>query len=525
MNKAVRAVLASDSGLALAVLAWLAATAWARPLMLPDEGRYVGVAWEMMRSGDWLTPTLNALPYFHKPPLFYWITAASMSLFGTSEWAARAAPLLGAWIGALALYGFVRRWAGQRLAKFSLIALLAQPLFYGGAQFANLDMLVAGLITLTIVLFAHATLSAEAGQPYRRALAAAYVAAALAVLAKGLIGVVIPGLVIGAWWLVRRRWSALRMLLWWPGIALFVLVAAPWFVAMQLRFAEFFHYFFVVQHFQRFADKGFNNAEPFWFYFALLFVMSLPWLPWLVRLMTRGHLNDVRQSPTRLLMLLWLGVVILFFSWPQSKLVGYVMPAMPALAFLIADGYLTFASSSIWSRPTWAAGTGLGVALGLATVAWLSIHPLQSSRKVAAALVAQRSPSDPVVMLGAYVFDIPFYAKLGNPVQVVDDWADPEIRQGDNWRRELADAGDFYKLHAAPVLISKDSFKSLLCTAPTTWLISSEDSAALYVSMLKQAVLIKAAGRLKLWRVDRAALASGARPVCPRAPAGAASAL
>jgi len=88
---------------------WLAATAWLRPLTLPDEGRYVGVAWEMLRSGDWLTPTLNGLPFFHKPPLFYWLTAGSMALFGAHEAAARVAPWLGAWGGGLALYLFLRR--------------------------------------------------------------------------------------------------------------------------------------------------------------------------------------------------------------------------------------------------------------------------------------------------------------------------------------------------------------------------------------------------------------------------------
>ena len=85
---------------------WLAATLWMRPLALPDEGRYGGVPWEMLRSGNWLVPTLDGLPYFHKPPLFYWISAAAMSLFGTTEWAARVAPFLGGVAACAALYGF-----------------------------------------------------------------------------------------------------------------------------------------------------------------------------------------------------------------------------------------------------------------------------------------------------------------------------------------------------------------------------------------------------------------------------------
>ena len=153
---------------ALMTLAWLAATAWMRPLALPDEGRYVGVAWEMLRSGDWLTPTLDGLPFFHKPPLFYWITAGSLSLFGPTAWAGRVAPMLGAWIGAFSLFLFVRRWWGERAAGLALMALLAQPLWFVSAQYANLDMLVAGCITATILALAHAALCVEQERQMRR---------------------------------------------------------------------------------------------------------------------------------------------------------------------------------------------------------------------------------------------------------------------------------------------------------------------------------------------------------------------
>src|SRR4051812_25795719 len=152
---------------------WLVATAWARPLMLPDEGRYVGVAWEMLRSGDWLTPSLDGLPYFHKPPLFYWLTAGALRLFGLHDGVARVAPLFGAWLGALALWLFSRRWGGVRSARWVLVALLVQPMFFLGGQFANLDMLVAGCIPATTVMVADALLCAERGRPFRRTLAAA----------------------------------------------------------------------------------------------------------------------------------------------------------------------------------------------------------------------------------------------------------------------------------------------------------------------------------------------------------------
>ena len=507
----------ADLAIAALVFAWLAATAWARLLMLPDEGRYVGVAWEMMRSGDWLVPTLNGLPYFHKPPLFYWITAASMSLFGLNEWAARAAPLLGAWIGALSLYFFVRRWTDRRTANLTLVALLAQPLFFGGAQFANLDMLVAGCITATIVLLAHAALCVERDLPCRTALGAAYAAAAFGVLAKGLIGLVIPALAVGAWLLVRRRWRVLLALSWWPGVMLFLIVAAPWFVAMQLRFADFFHYFFVVQHFQRFAAGGFNNVQPFWFYAAVLITSSLPWLPWLPWLsrlpIRQRYLSDPARGPVRLLMLLWVLMVVVFFSLPKSKLVGYIFPAVPPLAFLLAEGFALMASPSARSRNLWAVSTGAAAALGLGVVIWLSVVPARSSQEVALALKAHRGPGDAVVMLNEYLFDVPFYAELGAPVKVVDDWASGEIQHRDNWRKELADAARFDVARATHTLIAPLALPALLCDASVTWVIGSENMIEHY-PFLKAAQERASRRGTTLWRLDATASGVGAALGC-----------
>jgi 4-amino-4-deoxy-L-arabinose transferase-like glycosyltransferase len=484
---------------ALAVFLWFAATAGLRPLMLPDEGRYVGVAWEMLRSGDWSTPTLDGLPYFHKPPLFYWITASSLGLFGLNEWAARLAPILGATIGALALHGFARRWAGARQARATLVALLAQPLIFLGGQFANLDMLVAGCITATIVLFAHAALAAERDLPDRRALAAAYGMAAFGLLAKGLIGIVLPALVIGAWLAARGRWRTLRALVSWPGAAVFLLVGAPWFVAMQSRFPEFLDYFFVVQHFRRFAAAGFNNVEPFWFYPALLALFCLPWAPWLLRLLRRPAASGATAA-LRLLMAVWAGVVVLFFSLPSSKLVGYVLPALPPLAFLIADGYTAAAAGRLGKR-LWIGAALLAVALNGGAIVWLATHPLKSSRELAVALHARRHGAEPVVMLGQYSFDLPFYAALQRPVVVVDAWSSADIARHDNWRKELADAARFAPQRAATTLVEPAALPKLLCAAPVTWVVGATASAASQ-SFIAAAERVATQGESSLWRVD-----------------------
>ena len=358
------------------VLVWLMATAWARPLSQPDEGRYVGIAWEMLRSGDWLTPTLNGLPFLHKPPLFYWITAASMSLLGPNEFAARVAPILGASLGAFALYVFTRRWAGAGVAHLTLFALLVQPLFYIGGQFANLDMLVTGCIGATILLLAHSALCVD-HLPHRGALAGAYAMAALGALAKGLIGAVLPALVICTWLATMRRWRLARSLASPTGMVLFALIAAPWFIAMQQRFADFTNYFFIVERFKRFTMGGFNNVEPFWFYTAVLLLFSLPCLPWLYISVTRrrGPIVPLRD-PLRMLMWVWVAVVIAFFSIPQSKPLGYVLSAVPPLAFLMADGFLAFRSTSARSVRMWWASLAVMMLLSVGAIGWYTFHPL-----------------------------------------------------------------------------------------------------------------------------------------------------
>jgi 4-amino-4-deoxy-L-arabinose transferase-like glycosyltransferase len=498
-------------GVAALILAWLAATAWARPLMLPDEGRYVGVAWEMMRSGDWLTPTLDGLPFFHKPPLFYWITAGAMSLLGLHEAAGRAAPLLGAWAGALALYLLVRRWWGEAAARLGLLALLVQPLWYVGGQFANLDMLVAGCITATLAAAAHAALCLEHDQPHRRVLALAYALAALGVLAKGLIGGVLPVLVLLAWLVPRRRWRVLRGLVWWPGLLVFVALAAPWFVAMQWRYPDFLDYFFVVQHFKRFAAGGFNNAQPFWFYPAVLALLSLPWLPWLLK---RRPLADPERGPLRLLMLVWAAVVVLFFSLPSSKLVGYVLPAVPPLAVLMADGLQRagWPTTRAW-RWGWAS-VAVSALVGIGAVVTLALRPLESSRELAAALRAAGGAAEPVVLLEGYAYDLPFYARLGAPMVVVDDWSSPALQERDDWRKELADAGRFAPAAAAATLVEPAALPRTLCRAPVHWFVGAASVAPRY-AFLAQARAVHTGPKATLWRLETANATS---LPCPQRP-------
>jgi 4-amino-4-deoxy-L-arabinose transferase-like glycosyltransferase len=502
---------------ALLIFIVLAATIGWRPLLLPDEGRYVGVAWEMMRSGDWITPTLNGLPYFHKPPLFYWLSGGAMSLFGWHEWAARLPPLLGGWLGAFSTFLFVRRWCDPRSARIAVLALVLQPLFFVGSQFANLDMLVAGCITATIVLLAHAALSREAGLAWRGSLAAAYAAAAFGMLAKGLIGVVLPGLVVVVWLLWLRKPRALLRLLWVPGIAIFALLAGRWLVAMQLKFPEFFHYFIVVQHFERFADTGFNNVAPVWFYVALLALAWLPFAPWLFGLRQARSLagpDESQHRSIRLLLVVWVVAITAFFSIPASKLVGYIFPVLPPIAVLLAFALNRVGGFQRRSIPLWRwVGPALAAIAGVALVVVLAVHPSKSSRPLALTLAAQRAPGEPVVMVKDYVFDLPVYARLKAPVVVVEDWAAPEARQRDTWRKELLDAGQFDPALAKALLLEPSALAPLLCASPPTWIVGTGDSERTFPYLSAARTVATNEGRV-LWRIDPHAPAAAAALHC-----------
>lgn len=458
---------------AAAVFAWLAATAWMRPLMLPDEGRYVGVAWEMMSSGRWAVPLLDGLPFFHKPPLFYWLSAASMKLFGATAWAGRMPSLLGATLAAGSLHAFTRRWGGEALARTATLLLAVAPFFCLGAQYANLDMLVAGCIAATVLLGAQAALLAANALPFRAPLWAAYAMAAIGVLAKGLIGFVLPGAVLLAWLLATRRPALILKLLSVPGLLILLAIASPWFLWMQKLYPGFYDYFFVYQHFQRFATAGFNNEQAPWFYLWALPVLCLPVSLLWAGLFSRAArerlgaaLKDTGAPSIAWLMVCWLAVIVVFFSLPRSKLVGYVLPAVPPFCWLLAQAALQL------DKPRLLRGVVAGaVLLNLVAVGFVAFKYDRSNRSLAQALRAQYRPGDPVLAFDHYPYDLAFLARLQQPVVSVGDWQDPAIAQRDDWRKELVDAGRFDEAAAARQLLRRDAAATVMCSASQAWLL------------------------------------------------------
>ncbi|MFM7848228.1 MAG: ArnT family glycosyltransferase [Rubrivivax sp.] len=453
------------SGVLLALLAvWLLCTLGVRPLMLPDEGRYTTVAWEMLR-GDPLVPTLYGLPYFHKPPLTYWINRTAIDLFGPQEFATRVAPALGAWLMGVGLWWEVRVQQGLVPAQWALAVLATMPFFFLGAQFANHDMLVAGCITLSVVC------ARQAARPTGtlRWVVGAWMAAAAGVLAKGLIGIVLPLLVVLPVLLWRRDQPALVRLLHPSGWLVFALLVLPWFVEMERRFPGFFDYFIVEQHFRRYATAGFNNPQPFWFFPAALGLLALPWTLWTVPAVRKAwpigksSVNpDLRDASFNLW---WLTAVVAFFTWPRSKLAGYVLPALPPLAVLLA--------SAVQARPLlrrWVLGGAALTCLGL--VAGMRQMPPTSHRDIGQSLQSHRRMGEEVLFIDGHFFDVPFYARLEVNPHVWSEWDDPALPLRDHWRKELHDAARFDD-QAARVLVRTRELPGLLCSGKPLWIVAA----------------------------------------------------
>lgn len=515
--QALLAALTKPTVLPVALFAWFAATAWLRPLSVPDEGRYVGVALEMLWSGNWLVPTLDTLPYFHKPPLFYWLTAASLATFGINEWAARLTSLLAATGCTFAVYLFVRHWIGEACAGVAVLVLATTPFFYGAAQFANLDMLVAACMTATILCAAHGVLAAQDGRPPRLALAGAYVFAALGVLAKGLIGIAIPAVVIGAWLLILARPAMILRLVWLPGVAMFGLIAMPWFALMQARYPGFLEYFFVHHHIERYMTQDFNNQRPFWFMVAVFFAATLPWSPLLAAAMRKRPQMPQEGSSREVhrLMWTWLVATLLFFSIPRSKLIGYVLVAVPPFAVLLTDAMARVAGSQSGVGRLATRLAAASILICAAALTAVLMRDRDSSPQLAAEIrPLLTSPTDTLLVLRQYPFSLPFYLQRAPPIAVGEDWDQPGLMQKDTWRRELYEAAKFAPERAKTVLLRPAAVASLLaCARQTVWVIGSAKAAQAWLPGLAALVRIAEKDGQAVWRKTPSA-APSPRPDC-----------
>jgi 4-amino-4-deoxy-L-arabinose transferase-like glycosyltransferase len=436
-----------ETGLLAAVLflLWFAICG-VRPLSVPDEGRYPEVAREMLQSGDYVTPHLNGVAFLDKPILYYWLQTVSYRVLGVNTWSVRLMPVLFGVLGAVLVFVASGQLFNRRAAYLAVAALVCNPLYFGASQYANMDLEVAIWVTATLILFLLGRQQAEGSWRRRCTFWLAYASMGCGVLTKGLIGAVFPLMAIGVWVIVGWRWR--ELLRWYlaSGSAIFLLVCLPWYVAVQKANPEFFHYFFIYQQFERFSSGGFNNALPFWFYVPVLLAGLLPWSLWLPKALYNQYRcafgkDALDKSDVRQLLLLWPALVFIFFSIPQSKIVGYILPVLPPLAMLFGD-YLDRKLTQSGNAPGFwlthlRAVAAAAFVVSLVLILVIPRFEKESILPLARELNARLQASDQIVLYREYCQDLPMYLQGKVPLTVVEDWENRELMQKDDWHHDF----------------------------------------------------------------------------------------
>ena len=307
------------------------------PLGNPDEGRYAEISREMVASGDWITPRLNGVNYFEKPPLMYWAMAGCLKLFGPDEWSMRAIPVLFALGGVLLTYAAARSLYGREAGLLSAAVLGTSLLYFAIAHIILLDMAVSVLMSATLFCFILGVREPP-GAKRRWLFYGLYACAALATLTKGLIGFLVTGAVMFLWLLVFNQWKRLRPFHLPTGALLFLAIAAPWHVLAARHNETWAHRYFVYEHWQRFLTPAASRPGAWYYYVGIVLAGLIPWVGFLwpaVRDRVRGGWAARAKNADAWFLVTWAGFDFLFFTVSKSKLPPYILPVFPALAVLI----------------------------------------------------------------------------------------------------------------------------------------------------------------------------------------------
>src|SRR5437867_1189764 len=304
-----------------------------------DEGRYADVAREMLARRDFITPRINGAVFLDKPPLVYWVTAASLALWGSDEAVAR----FGLTLFAAGILLVTRRIGlllfDRRRADMAVIVLASSVGFFAASHVLTLDLGLAFFVSLTLLFFLKGV---RAGPQGSGSYLGMFAAIAGGVLTKGPIGAVLPAMTIACFLTLRQEWWRARGLPWVKGTVLFFAIAMPWYVAVSMANPEFVRYFFVHEHLARFGTTVHRHRGAWYYYLAVAAAGLLPWSLFLPRHLFRRRRTSeplpilLRQEAPALLWS-WVLTGLLFFSVAQSKLPLYILPLFPAAALLLAS--------------------------------------------------------------------------------------------------------------------------------------------------------------------------------------------
>jgi 4-amino-4-deoxy-L-arabinose transferase-like glycosyltransferase len=312
----------------------------ARPLWDTDEGMHASTSKDMVSSGDWITPTFNGENFYDKPVLHNWFVSISFLIFGFTEFAARLPAAILGLSGVILTYLLGRKMFGP-VVGFLSGAILATNVEYAMLSRTVVhDISLCFFVTLSLFSFYRGFVDERHRKRYFLLF---YVSLGFAVLAKGPVGVVLPGSIIGLFLILKKRLAFLReMEIGW-GIVIFLVVAAPWYILISLRNRDYGWYFFIYNNLMRYLNPGAQHHQPFYYYFPALLSGFFPWsffLPYSIFQAFRGPFKKMDEG--LLFLLLWVFVTFVFFSAASSKLSTYILPLFPAVSLLVG---------SLWADP------------------------------------------------------------------------------------------------------------------------------------------------------------------------------
>jgi len=330
----------------------------------PDEARYAQVAREMFLRNDFITPTLGGHLWFEKPALLYWLMIGSYKIFGVSEWSARLGPAICGLVTIFAVF-----WLGNRMPDaerrmgtgFCSALILATSFgFIAFSRAASFDIVITMTTTWALALFIASETEPD-NKRRKRLLAGFYLFVGLSLLAKGLVGLVIPMGVVGGYFVVRGKAPAREVwtsLLW--GLPLSVVTASIWYGPMFLKHGtHFFNEFIVQHHFARYLSNTYHHPAPIYYYLVILILLALPWTAFVIDglVHARTWLWKADDSFTRIrtFALVWIVLPLIFFSFSNSKLPGYILPVLPAMALIAGERLSLLLSAD--RRTRWAIRT------------------------------------------------------------------------------------------------------------------------------------------------------------------------
>lgn len=325
------------------------------PLQSPDSARYAEIPREMIVTGDFITPHLNGIKYFEKPPFFYWIQAVSLKVFGINEFAVGLPNALFAFATCLLVYFAGKKLYQRQAGLWASVVLATNILFFSMARIVTLDMALTFFLSAALFCFFWGTRESP-GLKHNIYFWLFYVFAAFATLTKGLIGIFLPLAIIFLYVLFYNEWRNIKTYKIISGGILFLLITAPWHILVQISNPEFFHFYFIKQHFLRYLTPYAKREQEWWFLPIVLLLGFYPWIFFLLQSLkinlasiTWKNLKTIWQNyqlRPLVFLIIWIFFIYLFFSFSSSQLIPYILPIFPPLSIIVGNYLARMCSQS-----------------------------------------------------------------------------------------------------------------------------------------------------------------------------------